>query len=211
MEELYKLLRAYNIDNDNEQRFVPWAHQFTKSQFPKYWGIVFDLLSRLDRNLRVIEVGCGLGDITAILCYLQYQNVTSFEKDNKIAKLAQKKIHDLFGYDKIIRNDNFPTKEISKSDLLILVNCAYKDCAKTKQNYIDLMKHYYECAGSPKYFLMEVIDSSYTIIDDEFPEYIRLSRADIEAMFPNADIKEWQTYVYPVNLRSKTLYLIERL
>ena len=98
-----------------------------------------------------------------------------------------------------------------KSDLLILVNCAYKDYANTKQEYIKLLKQYYEYAGSPRYFLMEVIDSSYTISDEEFPEYIRLNRNDVNDMFPSADIKEWQTYSYPENLKSKTLYLISKI
>ena len=210
MEELYKLLRAYNINHIQEQMFVPWAKQFTKLQFPKYWRIVFEILSNFEKNLRVVEVGCGLGDITAILCYLKYSQVVSYEKDKKIAKLAQKKIYELFGNKTIIRCDCFPTSEIQYSDLLILVNCAYKDSANSKQEYIELMKHYYEYAGFPKYFLLEVIDSSYTIYDDEFPEYIRLSREDVRNMFPFADIKEWQTYIYPENSRSKTLYLISK-
>lgn len=102
MEELYKLLKAYNINHSQEQQSVPWAKLFTKHQFPKYWRIVFEVLSKFEKNLRVIEVGCGLGDITAILCYLKYSQVVSYEKENKIAKLAQKKIYELFGNKEII-------------------------------------------------------------------------------------------------------------
>lgn len=36
------------------------------------------------------------------------------------------------------------------------------------------------------------------------------SRVDVEEMFPIAKIQSWPTYVYPQNLKSKTLYLIEK-
>lgn len=204
------MLRAYNINHEQDQQFVSWARQYTKLHFPKYWGLVYEILSCLEKNLRVIEVGCGLGDITAILCYLGYWNVISFERNEKIAKLAQHKIQELFGLEEIVKIENFPSTEILSSDLLILVNCAYKDYAKTKQEYIDLIKRYYVQAGSPHYFLMEVIDSKYTMPDEEFPECIRLSRDDVRDMFPFAYIKEWQTYIYPQNSKSKTLYLITK-
>lgn len=210
MEKLYRMLRTYNINHKQEQQFVPWARQFTKHQFPKYWGIVYEILHCLEKKLKVIEIGCGLGDVTAILCYLGYFDVVSFERDERIAILAQHKIQELFNHEEIIKIGSFPSTEMLSSDLLILVNCAYKECAKTKQEYIDLMKRYYEQAGSPQYFLMEVIDSAYIMSDEEFPECIRLSRDDVRDMFPFADIKEWQTYRYPQNSKSKTLYLITK-
>ena len=120
-------------------------------------------------------------------------------------------MRDLFDRKNIIRNDNFPSTEMMQSDLLILVNCAYKDYAQSKQEYKDLMLDYYESAGCPKYFIMEVIDSSYTIPDEEFPLHIRLSRDDVKSIFPNSRIQEWNTYVYPVNSKSKTLYLITKI
>ena len=85
-----------------------------------------------------------------------------------------------------------------------------QNLAQTKQEYIDLMRKYYVSAGRPKYYLMEVIDSSYIKVDDEFPEHIRLSSSDIAKLFPDSDINSWQTYKYPVNKKSKTLYLIRR-
>ena len=180
MERLHTMLRDYNLSHIQEQHFVPWAKQFTKHIFPKYWKVVYDILSQFDNSLKVIEIGCGLGDITAILCYLGFSDIISFEKDSKIATLAQEKMRDLFDRKNIIRNDNFPSTEMMQSDLLILVNCAYKDYAQSKQEYKDLMLDYYESAGCPKYFIMEVIDSSYTIPDEEFPLHIRLSRDDVK-------------------------------
>lgn len=57
---------------------------------------------------------------------------------------------------------------------------------------------------------MEVIDNSYTIEDEVFPKNLRLSHMDVEEMFPNCQIQSWQTYKYPQNKKSKTLYLIEK-
>lgn len=210
MERLHTMLRDYNLNHIQEQHFVPWAKQFTKHTFPRYWEVVYDILSQFDKSLKVIEVGCGLGDITAILCYLGFSNIISFEKDSNIAVLAQDKIQDLFGMKNIIKNDTFPPTKTMQSDLLILVNCAYKDYAQSKQEYKDLMLNYYESAGCPPYFIMEVIDSSYTIPDEEFPFHIRLCREDVKSIFPNSRIQEWETYVYPTNSRSKTLYLITK-
>ena len=58
-----------------------------------------------------------------------------------------------------------------------------------------ILKDYYKHAGNPQYFIMEVIDNSYTIEDE---------------VFPNCQIQSWQTYKYPQNKKSKTLYLIEK-
>lgn len=207
MEKLHKMLKEYNITHQEEQQFASWEKQFTQQKFPKYWMLVYEILSHLDNKLRVIEVGCGLGDITAILCYLGYTQLIAFERDNKIYNIAQRKIYELFSKN-VLCNKSFPLEQVIQSDLLIVVNCVYKDCVNSKQEYIELMKKYYRFAGSPKYFILEVIDASYTIKNDEFPEYMRLTKKDIEKMFPYANIKGWQTYIYPQNSKSKTLYLI---
>ncbi len=55
--------------------------------------------------------------------------------------------------------------------------------------------NYYASAGYPEYFIMEVIDSSYTQYDKEFPNHIRLSYEDVEEMFPNFRIQSWATQI----------------
>ncbi len=188
---------------------APWSKQYCEEVFPKYWEIVYSILQSFDRSSKVLEIGCGLGDITAILCYLGFKQVTSFEKDELISRAAQRRLSDMFGMRGIIKNELFPNQIKYMADLLILVNCAYADMARTKQEYMNLMQMYYTCAGCPKHFLMEVIDSSYTQKDNEFPEYIRLSLKDIQSLFPNLEIRSCETYKYPVNRKSKTIYLIE--
>ena len=167
-------------------------------------------MAKIDRKLKVFEIGCGQGDVTTIFCYLGFHSVCSFEKVPQLAENAKRRIENLFDRKDIIIQEEYPNPKYGLCDVLVLVNCAYKDLADSKQSYKELMMNYYSSAGEPKYFIMEAIDSSYTKEDDEFPEYIRLSRVDVEEMFPIAKIQSWPTYVYPQNLKSKTLYLIEK-
>ena len=201
MERLQSLLRQYNLSHKEDLVLAPWSKQYCEEEFPKYWEIVYSILQLFDKNSRVLEIGCGLGDVTAMLCYLGFKHVTSLEKDEQISRAAQRRIVDMFGMNGVVRNENY---------LLILVNCVYADQLKTKREYVDLIQKYYVCAGSPNHFLMEVIDSSYAEKNSEFPEYIRLSRQDVEGLFRNYKISSWETYKYPYNSKSKTLYLIER-
>lgn len=211
MEQLQSLLRQYNLLHQDDITLAPWSKQYMKSSFPKYWMTVYYILQSMDKNYKVLEVGCGLGDITAILCYLGFKNIVSVEKDKHIFNVAQRRIEDMFGMKNIVINENFPNNRHYTADILILVNCAYAERTKTKRDYMKLLKKYYNDSGCPKYFLMEVIDSSYTERDEEFPIHIRLSSNDVRKLFPNCDICFWKTYKYPTNRKSKTLYLIRRL
>ena len=210
MEELQSLLRTYRLSHPEDLKLAPWSSQYCEQTFPKYWEIVFSILRDLNKDLRIVEIGCGLGDITAILVYLGFKSITSFEKEKDIAFAAQRTIMDLFQKDRIVVNKEYPDGEICDCDILIVVNCAYDTLASSKEGYLQLLKNYFESAGKPKYFIMEVIDNSYDIEDEEFPSYIRLDKYDVADLFPNHMIKEWETYKYPVNRRSKTLYLIYR-
>lgn len=210
MERLQSLLRQYNLSHKNDFTVAPWNEQYCEKTFPKYWEFVYSILQPLNKDYRILEIGSGLGDITAIMCYLSFENVTAFEKNAQICRLAQRRIRDMFGRNNVILNKHYPNGRQYTTDVLILVNCAYADLAKTKQEYLDLMREYYVSAGYPRYYLMEVIDSSYTKEDDEFPKHIRLSRDDVKRLFPDYEISSWETYKYPTNRKSKTLYLIER-
>lgn len=111
----------------------------------------------------------------------------------------------------IVNNQDYPGAAFYESDLLLMVNCAYADLADSKDEYMTLMLDYYNHAGKPQYFIMEVIDSSYTQDNAQFPKHIRLSKEDVESMFPGYKISSWETYKYPTNKKSKTLYLIEKV
>jgi protein-L-isoaspartate(D-aspartate) O-methyltransferase len=210
MEKLQSLLISYYQSHQEDLIVAPWSEQYANDDFPKYWAIVFDILSSLNKDYKVLEIGCGLGDVTVIPCYLGFKRVLSFEKNPVIAEKAKDRIKDMFNMTDIVMCQNYPTSKDYVADILILVNCAYGDLASTKEEYMKLMQEYYIHAGNPRYFIMEVIDNSYTQYDLEFPDYIRLSSEEVHSLFPNSKIQSWRTYVYPKNRRSKTLYLIEK-
>lgn len=210
MERLQSLLRQYHLSHKEDLLLAPWCKQYCKEKFPKYWEIIYSILQTLDKKYKVLEIGCGLGDITAIACYLGYRHVISLERDNNLSRIAQRRIVNMFNMNGVVRNENYPGDKQYTSDILILVNCVYVDQIKTKREYLDLIQQYYERAGNPKCFLLEVIDSSYAENDYEFPRHIRLNLKDVEGIFHNFKIRSWETYKYPIDCKSKTLYLIER-
>ncbi|EOA55205.1 MULTISPECIES: methyltransferase domain-containing protein [Bacteroidaceae] len=208
MEQLHNMLVSYN------SRYIPanyrrsWSNQFCEQKFPLYWEKVFLELKKFDRNSKIIEVGCGQGDVTSIMCYLGFKYVRAYEMDEQMCEIAIKKIEYLFGRRDIIVCNKYPQK-YENADILVLVNCAYADDCVTKNDYINKMLDFYIYAGKPKVFLLEVIDPEYDIPDDNFPYCIRLTENDIRDMFPQASIHWYQTYRYPINKRTKKLYVIQ--
>lgn len=207
MEKLHDMLVEYNT------HYVPincrssWSKQFMEAKFPKYWEIVFKELYPLDKNLKVIEIGCGQGDVTSILCYLGFYNVRAYEMDSLMSKIAANKIEQIFGRTKIVMCSQYPALQ-ETADILILVNCAYADGCSNKEDYLRKLVLYFDKANRPKLFLLEVIDSEYKITDKEFPDCLRLNSDDIKATFPQAYIYSYITYKYPQNKRTKKLYII---
>ena len=209
MDKLQKLLTEYNNKCLKKEFSSSWSNQYCQATFPKYWYEVFNACESLNKHLRVLEVGAGQGDITSILCYLGFKNIIAFERDKENASLAQEKLKHLFSANSIIRNENFPTSNIFKSDILILVNCVYADGIRSKKEYLDQIKLIYSSAGSPSIFIFEVIDAEYDAPDEIFPFYVRLSKNDILDLFPSSDILGIRTYQYPENKKTKTLYIIK--
>lgn len=207
MEQLQKLLIAYNQTIPEEWRYS-WSKQYLTASFPCYWRFVYSTLSTLDKSLRVLEIGAGQGDVTAISCYLGFKSVIAYEREFKDAKIAQEKIISLFGKDNIIINTDYPHGS-EDADVMIMVNCSYADECLNKEDYLQRLLYFYTSAGCPKTVLLEVIDSSYSVPDNDFPIWIRLSKKDIEDLFPNAEISVFETYRYPINKRTKNLYIIK--
>lgn len=211
MEELEVLLMQYNQVHPEDLEYSPWSTQYTQRPFPIYWRLVYQIMEKLDRNYRVTEVGCGQGDVTSIFCHLGFANIYAYEREPMLVYNAQRRITDLFHRKGIVTQRQYPTATCPHCDVLVVVNCTYKDMASHKDGYKQLILDYYSCAGRPRYLILEVIDASYTAKNEDFPEYLRLSRADIAEMFPGFRILSWPTYTYPRNRKSKTLYLIERV
>lgn len=210
MEQLQEMLRQYNTIHIDDVSGGGWNKMYLQRNFPDYWKRVFIIANMLPRSLRVLEIGSGFGFVTSIFAYLGFNTIVGFERDSHIANSASARLKSLFNREGIIRSELFEN-QFCPSDLLVLVNCVYSDGLNSKEEYLRQILSYYEQAGSPHYFILEVIDESYKEANDVFPPIIRLGKDNIVNLFPNSKIQSWPTYVYPKNHISKTLYYIETL
>lgn len=210
MEQLQEMLRQYNTIHIDDVSGGGWNKMYLQRNFPDYWKRVFIIANMLPRSLRVLEIGSGFGFVTSIFAYLGFNTIVGFERDSQIANSASDRLKSLFNREGIIRSELFEN-QFCPSDLLVLVNCVYSDGLKSKEEYLRQILSYYEQAGSPHYFILEVIDESYKEANDVFPPIVRLGKDNIVNLFPNSKIQLWPTYVYPKNHISKTLYYIETL
>ena len=210
MEQLQEMLRQYNTIHIDDVSGGGWNKMYLQRNFPDYWKRVFIIANMLPRSLRVLEIGSGFGFVTSIFAYLGFNTIVGFERASHIANSASARLKSLFNREGIIRSELFEN-QFCPSDLLVLVNCVYSDGLKSKEEYLRQILSYYEQAGSPHYFILEVIDESYKEANDVFPPIVRLGKDDIVNLFPNSKIQSWPTYVYPKNHISKTLYYIETL
>jgi SAM-dependent methyltransferase len=210
MEQLQEMLRQYNTIHIDDVSGGGWNKMYLQRNFPDYWKRVFIIANMLPRSLRILEIGSGFGFVTSIFAYLGFNTIVGFERDSHIANSASARLKSLFNREGIIRSELFEN-QFCPSDLLVLVNCVYSDGLKSKEEYLRQILSYYEQAGSPHYFILEVIDESYKEANDVFPPIVRLGKDNIVNLFPNSKIQSWPTYVYPKNHISKTLYYIETL
>ena len=207
MEQLHDMLVEYNTHHIPEECRRSWSLQFCKAKFPCYWEKVFEELQSVDKNKRVLEVGCGQGDVTSILCYLGFRDIKAYEMDDSMSKVAIDKLYKLFGRTDIVIDCEYP--QVSESAyILVLVNCAYADGCNTKEDFKRKLYSYYEYAGKPELTILEVIDPEYNIPDINFPYCLRLNSSDIDSMFPLASIHSYETFHYPQNRRTKRHYII---
>ena len=86
MERLQSMLKTYNQSHPEDNLLAPWNGQYCQDVFPKYWETVFSILRDMNKDLRIVEIGCGLGDITVILVYLGFKSIISFEKYCELCK-----------------------------------------------------------------------------------------------------------------------------
>ena len=211
MERLHDMLTTYNANIPTDMR-TSWSKQFLQPTFPSYWEITYKVLQFIDREKRIIEIGAGQGDVTAIACYLGFNFISAYERNIETANIAEAKISDLFHRISIIEKQDFAKVDLKDecADILIMVNCAYADGCTTKEEYLSRLVSFYNKAGKPKLVILEVIDASYTCEDLDFPVCIRLNPQDVESMFPMSKISSYLTYKYPKNKRTKRLYVIEK-
>jgi hypothetical protein len=211
MEQFYQLLREYNKIFAKSHSYLPeWFLQYTEELPPLYWKTVYQIMNEMDKNKSIVEIGAGYGDITALLYFMGFNKVVSFECDSSLCSEIIGKIESLFERKPLVINTKYPDKLNFTPDILLQVNCVYADTIKSKEEYLTHIINTYEANGVPQTYLLEVIDNSYKEANETFPELIRLNKADIRQLFPASKITAYKTYIYPHNKVSKTLYCICR-
>lgn len=210
MEQLQIMLRRYISAHLSDFVNSEWALQFCQNDFPSYWKNIYDISIQFPKNSRIIEIGCGYGFVLSIFLFHGFFSVKGYERDTIIAQSGNCLLNSIFGVDNAIIKEDYINQK-NYADILILANCVYTDFCKDKRDYMQRIKTFYLCCGSPKYMILEVIDSSYVQEDTDFPMFVRLNQQEIQQLFPFSKISYWQTSIFPNNKRSKTLYLIESI
>ncbi len=209
MEQFYEMLKEYNRSFVENVIDVPeWFLQYTEDVPPLYWKTVYEILKNEDKNQSIVEIGAGFGDITALLYFMGFNNVISFERDKSLIQYINDKVKTLFNRSGNIINCSYPQELNYSPDVLVQVNCSYYNNSNSKAEYIEQVKSTYQKNGIPRMFVFEAIDDSYREINVNFPHFMRLNQADIINTFPKCQIESFVTYKFPQNRVSKTIYKI---
>ena len=166
-------------------------------------GEYHKILKDEDKAKPIIEVGAGYGDVTALLYFLEFKNILSFELNRPLIEKINQKILALCGKRPTVINRKYPVKTDHTPGIIIHVNCIYSSSFKTKLDYLEGIRRLYLLNGIPYMFLFESIDDSYREPNDTYPYYVRLNEDDIKQTFPHCKIDSYPTYVYPNNRVSK--------
>ena len=209
MEQFYQLLRRYNYDFSLKSSDLPsWFLQFIEPEPPLYWKTVFEILKNENKNKSIVEIGSGYGNVTALLYYLGFQKIISFERSEKLTGTTKQKIQELFGINPDVINKSYPQPLEFTPDILIQLNCVYSDGITCKQDYIQQIIRTHQANGKPGMFIVELIDSSFKMNHVDFPDFVRMNEFEVSECFPECLIKSYVTYKYPVNKTSKRIFVI---
>lgn len=210
MEQFYKLLKEYNNSTWDVENRVKWHEMYCADSMPTYLDILLQRLSKLDRNLSIIEVGSGYGDVVAMLIYLGFKNIIGIERDKTACAIANKKLQSLFNTNKAyIKCEEYPVKLNANPDIYIQINNVYVDAISSKKEYLERNKEWVHYNGTPKYVYIEFIDESFKQYSKHYPAFIRLSSEEVEQLFYGNEVNSFKTYEFPVNTSSKCLYEVK--
>ncbi len=210
MEQFYKLLKEYNNSTWDVENRAKWHEMYCADSMPTYLDILLQRLSKLDRNLSIIEVGSGYGDVVAMLIYLGFKNIIGIERDKTACAIANKKLQSLFNTKKAyIKCEEYPVKLNAIPDIYIQINNVYVDAISSKKEYLERNKEWVHYNGIPKYVYVEFIDESFKQYSKHYPAFIRLSSEEVEQLFYGNEVNSFKTYEFPVNTSSKCLYEVK--
>ena len=151
MEQFYEVLKEYNRSFVANVIDVPeWFLQYTEDVPPLYWKTVYEILKNEDKNQSIVEIGAGFGDITALLYFMGFNNVISFERDKSLIQYINDKVKTLFNRSGNVINYSYPQELNYSPDILIQVNCSYFNRSNNKTEYIEQVKSIYQKNGIPR-------------------------------------------------------------
>ena len=206
--QLEALCRQYGIDD--------W-HARNSLRKPIYQRLTQSIISRIaSPTSRIVEIGCGIGDILLLLSDAGFRNITGIDEDQNVFNVARQRILST-GKDFVhLLNQQYPCKLHETPDFLLLINCIYFDQIESLDAFSIELKRWMEFNGKPKAFLVELIDSSYTSLEHtrlkgqstEFNVFCRVSKEHVKSFFPGYSIFQIpssEPYRVP-----KTIYLISK-
>lgn len=211
MEKFYQLLREYNLSHQLDKQNEPaWGNIYRSVSPPVYWLEIGKILEQMPRDSFCVEVGCGMGDVLALLLHLGFKQVIGLERDTFLTNIANQKLGALFGRFDCVYNENYPCSIQKKPDVLILVNCVYSEGNEDHASYLRRLSEWHVYNGVPQLFILELIDASFQVKHPSFPNTVRVSEAEIRQTFSGFQVDSFFTYQYPQNTSTKRLYSIRK-
>lgn len=207
--ELYRRLRDYNESLLERQPSLPsWLHIFAAQEPPAYWQVLADLLGSMEPSPRhCVEIGAGAGDVAVLLAQHALASVVAVERDPQLARVCAAKLAAFGCRQARVVQGSYPLQLPDPPDLLVMVNCAFPEGARSPQAYLKRLRRWLAWNGVPQRFLLEVLDPGEA--PPEFSRHVQVSESQMRSAFPRSRILGYPTYRLPRNRCSKTLYLIE--
>lgn len=210
MEKFYKLLSNYNQLNNFRYNLPSWALKYTGTTIPFHLFMLNGILDVLPKSLSCLEVGCGGGDILALLAYKGFNTINGYEMDYQLCSIAQEKLSVLFHRRNVVIPQKFSCENYLTADILIQINCVYSEDCKTKDEYLNKIKNFYKYAGYPSIYVYEAIDAKYMTSDVIFPQITWLYPTDIQKIFPNCKITSFISRYQLHKSVFKRIYIIKK-
>lgn len=202
-------MRLYNSELDSIDALPEWTTIYRDSIPPSYWLVLGKLLEKWPRDVFVLEIGAGAGDVLALLLFLGFFNSCGIERDNVLAEIANRKLEHFFNERHKVLFNSYPLQLKRSPDIIIQTNCVYHEGLNTKEEYLARQRNWMFFNGVPRLYALETLDTAY--ISPKYPEFVHVSETEMRSFFPDCLVSSYPTYQYPNNASTKRLYLIEPL
>jgi len=202
-------LRSYNTELSASQTLPEWTTIYRTDEPPAYWLVLGNILKNWPRDLSVIEIGAGAGDVLALLLLLGFSDAHGIERDVALAQDANRKLEHFYGLRDRVLTGSYPLPLKKTPDIIIQINCVYYEGLVSREEYLARQREWMFFNGVPRLHALEMLDLSY--ISPRFPEFVHVSERDVNSTFSDCTVSSYLTYKHPRNASTKRLYMIEPL